>query len=418
MKKSLPGCLAVYCLLFLTISNGYAQLQPVPITVASFNQDIVAEGTGGNPQAVTSIAFDGSANNVLYTKAFQGANSLFISGGGLPNSGLITNGLDQWQLAAFTGSNVLYFAPQTTASTKSLTLSTAAKFSQLALLAACGNGSVTMSVSVHFTNSTTTSFGPFTVSDWFGGSPYVINGLGRILRNTTVGLTSSSGLPNDPRLYQVTLSLVAADQAKTVDRIDITDNSTSNAPTLGVFAVSGIASLVLPLTVGSLQGQYNTTTGSVDLQWTAYQASAEEHFEVQRAANGKDFTTLSIIPSVPATEQRFYRYSDKDPGGASWQYRVADVQGGQTVYSNVINVSAETASTGVRVWASKGRLHVTGVTGQPAYRILTATGQYIRGGTLFSSGNGELPLPGLTAGIYLLSLKMGGQVHTYRFFVD
>jgi len=93
--------------------------------------------------------------------------------------------------------------PRRFASSASLTLSTPGKFIQLGLLTTAGNGPCSINITVHFTDLSTTSYGSFSVSDWFGGSSAIIGTLGRITRTSILGAATGlgsgdPGLPDHP----------------------------------------------------------------------------------------------------------------------------------------------------------------------------------------------------------------------------
>jgi hypothetical protein len=52
-----------------------------------------------------------------------------------------------------------------------------------------------VSITLFFTNATSTNYGTFSILDWFGGAPFVINNLGRIARQSPI--TGFSGIPGN-----------------------------------------------------------------------------------------------------------------------------------------------------------------------------------------------------------------------------
>jgi hypothetical protein len=421
-EKSSHFSLALFCLvssitLSLLPGSSYSQLSGIPLTAASFNIDMIAEGTGSSPTAVTTGTLDAATNNILYSKAFQGANSLFISGGGLPNNGTINNGLDTWQLQPFTANNCMYFAPQTVATTKSLTLSTPGKFSQIAVMAAAGNGNCSVTIFLHFTDGTLSSYGTSTVNDWFGGTPYITNGLGRITRTLTTLLTAASGLPNDPRLYQTTISLTAGDQVKTLDRIDVQDNSTNNSTSVGFFAASATFT-ILGLDMAPLKARYSAKENTVDLQWNTFNNTSGNSFDVQRSSGGSDFTAIGSLHPVVANTGQTLEYRDQPPVSSSqWFYRIKETAAaGGSSYTNVISVNT-TASGSIRAIQSGGEMHLSGLSAWSyTYALYNMTGQQLYSGVASSADGYAIPVSRLFSGIYVLSIHGNGQTHSIRFF--
>lgn len=223
----------IYCLvifIFSSFSPVFSQTFS-PITVSGFNIDAVAE-VAPNALSTTSQALDavGTSNTVLYSAAF---GTTLGFGGGLPNTGTIVNGTRTYQLMPYTGNNAFYVQ---TATTKTITLTSPASYSKLSLLLFSTEGTSNISISVKYTDLTTTSFGSTIVADWFGGTPIAKCCLGRCPRIASV--TTSGGLPSNPNLYYFDLNLSCADQLKSVASIVVTGNT----GTIGSFimGVSGV----------------------------------------------------------------------------------------------------------------------------------------------------------------------------------
>jgi hypothetical protein len=394
----------------------FAQLSAVTLTAASFNKDVIAEG-GLSPLGVTSSAFDGANNHVFYSKAFQALNFLTIPGGGLPNGGTMVNGSDTWQLASYSGNNCLLFAPQSVASSASLFFTAPSKYLQLALLATAGNGPCSINVSLHFTDLSTSNYGAFSVHDWFGGATSVINGLGNVLRTLILGIPSGLG-SGDPRLYQITLNLTAADQAKSVDRIDITDNSTNNSATVGFFAVSGQFP-VLSLNMSLLEGQYNVAQNKVVLSWKTYGANSPDYFDIERSANGSLFSSIGTVVPPKSNLTQSFTYNDGTLGGGNnWYYRVKGQSSqGPSNYSNTILI--QTPATGLTLLQQGGgTARISGdLSGASySYSLTNYSGQRLQSGTLSPANGYSVNTGGLQEGLYLLTIHNAGRTQTFRFF--
>ena len=419
--------LTLYALLLLfgqTPWHAFSQLTPV--TVTGFNQDVIAEGTGSNPVAVTSTGFDGSTAtaSIFYDVQFQLANSGIITGGGLPNNGTIVNGADTWQLQAYTGNNCLLFPGQTVAFSLSFTLTTPRSYSEIALLSTAGSGPTSVNITLFFTDLSNTSYGTFSVLDWFNGTPFVIDNLGRVERQTPIA--GFSGVPGNPRLYQNTITLNAADQAKSLNKIKITDMSTNNLSTAGFFAVDGIV-FSLPIGLNSLQGTWQPSQNDIQLQWQSGVTETGEHFEVQRSFNGADFTGLAPIIPQPDNSPQTFTYDDTAISGHStWFYRILDVlPAGNAEYTNIIAVQTGTqAAAAIRLSASQSQLVVLGdlsaafAPSNPAnmiqYRLYASSGQLLGGGAL-SGSTRVIDISMLPMGVYFLRLSNGQTARTFKF---
>ena len=395
----------------------HAQLVPITLTAASFNQDLVAE-SGSNPQTVTTAALDGGGNNIFYSLAFVAANSPVITSGGLPNNGVFTSGSDSWKLAAYTGNNALYFGPESTTSTQSMYLSTPGQYSEISLLDAAGYGPTSVTITLNFSSGPSTSYGTYNILDWFGGTPYVASNLGRINRNSTV--SDNNAPAGDPELYQTVISLNSADQERTLTSITILDNSTNSSQTAAFFAVSGIATTTLALTELSLSGQYQSSGNTVALNWDAVGATGPGQFDVQRSVDGTTFTTIgSVSPDAQAVSAA-YAYTDNTVSqGQSYFYRVAETpSAGPSVYSNIIQLQTTAAAASLySVSENAGTLYVNNSQsgGQTNFEVFGISGQLYAKGTAPATSRFSIDLQSLAHGMYVIRLENEKQAQSIEF---
>lgn len=251
MKK-----LALY-FLFICLGKLSAQTYS-PVNVTGFNLDAVAE-TFPNSLATTTQALDqvvAGGNSVMYSVGF--ATSAGWTGG-LPNSGTIINGSKTYQLMPYNGNNAL-FAPS--GSTNNLTLGTPAQYSNISFLVFSTEGASTVSITLNYTDLTSTNAGNFSIQDWFNGTGAIISGIGRCKRVTS-GATND-GVPTNPRFYSIDLSLSCANQQKNLASITI-KGVTSNPAGGGAYimAVSGASLSSLPPTIAYTSNAYCQAPGSI-----------------------------------------------------------------------------------------------------------------------------------------------------------
>ncbi|MGI4833049.1 MAG: LamG-like jellyroll fold domain-containing protein [Janthinobacterium lividum] len=208
--------------LLLAGAPALAQTNSVPVAVTGYTADVVANGSG-TAAASTTNDFDG-ASNVLMEKGYSGG--LTAATVGLPTGGLIASATGSgatYQLASYSANNSLRGGG-------TLTLATPQAATTLYVLAATGSGNGSSVVTVTFTDGTTQAFAAVTVPDWFGGANYAIMGLGRINRTT-------SGVSNDtsnPRLYEFSFALSAANASKLIQSVAVTQSG-------GVLNVMGVS---------------------------------------------------------------------------------------------------------------------------------------------------------------------------------
>ncbi len=406
MKKLYSS--AVTFLIFIS-QNCLAQLSPVSIINTSFNQDIVADGTGSNPLSVTSTAIDGAANYVLYTREF--INATEFSGGGLPNNGTIINGADTWQLQNYATNNAMFFAGATAGSSRNISFTTPAAYSQLSLAAFAANGSCNFSLVVHYTDETDGPLINTSVNDWFENSPYIINGLGRISRSSFV--EGVSALPNDPRIYQVN---VAVNPAKNVQSITVTDNATDEGITLSIVAVSGLLMSALPVDLASFKGSYENNLKCVKLNWDAANTDGTVRFEIERSSDGNLFNKLDDVQLMSSNIKSSFSYNDYSAVNTkTYYYRIKQVQqSGQFVYTTVIKIVAGKTSA-IKLLQSPGLISVMNLSqGSSEYTLMNGASILIRKGIL-SASDPSINISLLVSGIYILTVKSNSGYQTLRF---
>jgi hypothetical protein len=202
-----------------------------PITVSGFNEDVIAEAMPAT--ATTSISMD-FQNHVQYSQAFATAAGI---AGGIANSGTIVSGTRTYQLAAFNGNNNYHV---TTTAPQTMTLATPARYSKLSIIGFSTEGSSTISVTVNFTNGTSTVFPNINVQDWFNGTGSVLCCYGRIQRIASGYV--ADGLPNNPNFYPFDINLSCTDQRKIVQSITLSITAVTGTMTSSFFyALSGVA---------------------------------------------------------------------------------------------------------------------------------------------------------------------------------
>jgi hypothetical protein len=250
-----------FALLLLGLSGARlasAQTTYTPVTVTGFTDDIVANGAGPASTSTTNPADQGVAGNRFayiaptFVSPVSGAPTRSLPANGIINSAM-TPGLS-FQLASYTGNNSLRIAGSG-AGFLSLTTPRAAQTVWVA--GASGNGEpfgTPVNMTVQFTDGTSQAF-VNNVPDWFGGTGFAIQNLGRVNIDTDV----YDNAVGEPRIYQFALQLLPANYGKLVQRILFTKTQPSGAAILNVFngmAVTLSSNCTLPS--GSVQATATT----------------------------------------------------------------------------------------------------------------------------------------------------------------
>src|SRR3954469_25914325 len=176
-----------------------------PVTVTGFNVDVVIENTASGPP-YSSFA----------TELNPGEGLAFYQGGlpgktyGMPTSGGFTSALDGatvFQLQTYTSPNALVLSSGTGLTAGTLTLSSPAMYSRIAVVAnsASANSSSAGTLTFNFTDGST-YVTTYNAPDWFGNSGAALGGTERI----SLSNGSTSGAATNPRFYQTTIDLTGA----------------------------------------------------------------------------------------------------------------------------------------------------------------------------------------------------------------
>lgn len=205
----------------------------VPITVTGYNADVVANGAG--PATVSSPQDVDGANYAFMAPDYNPSGSIFPTRF-LPATGLITSAVTTtpgltYQLASYSGNNSLRLG---SSASGTLTFTTPTAAGEVYVLATGGSGAVTTNITVTFTDASTQVFNSQSVGDWYGGANYAILGLGRV-NKTNDGIDNNT---NDPRLYQLKLTLLAANYTKQIASISFTNANASAGAFLNVMGIS------------------------------------------------------------------------------------------------------------------------------------------------------------------------------------
>ncbi|TWV98818.1 gliding motility-associated C-terminal domain-containing protein [Chitinophaga pinensis] len=256
--------LIVASMLVICACRLYAQTY-TPIAVTGYNNDGVAEA-GLNATAVTTTGLD-IQEKILYTFDFAALNSLDA---GIPNDGLFSTGLRTYQMADYTGNNVLYMSKNggvaLTTGLDTLTFVTPGAYSKISFLCYSTEQSSTVSITFNYTDGTHSVPDTSTILDWFGGTNPVFDSYGRIKRQAA-GPYSVEGLSsNDPRIYCIDIAPACENQAKDIESVTINyvqSGDPGNSSRAVFLAVSGQAYVPIAVTTEVTKATCGNSDGSV-----------------------------------------------------------------------------------------------------------------------------------------------------------
>lgn len=285
MNKKITFCLLGFMASFLCSKINAQNYQTLNVT-SGYNEDLIANGAGAASSSTTQSVDDPANGFVFMSKDFVNASGASPASG-LPDNGLInsenTSGLS-FQLGSYSSNNSLRLLNANDSGT--LSFNSTPKASKLYILATTGSGNSVADILVTFTDGTSQTFVDNSVSDWYWGSFFTIKGIGRVSR-------ISDNIENDtynPRLYEITLPISAANQTKNIANVKVTKTS-SGSEILNVFGFSYLAanSCITPDNITSS----NVTSNSATISWSPVPASSS--YEIYRSTNN----TPPIHSTVP-----------------------------------------------------------------------------------------------------------------------
>lgn len=281
--------LGIASLALVFSSSGLSAQYYYPVALSGgFNGDAIANGVGPAVSSTTIPIDNGSStteNNAYLSKDYQPTAASPVLTFGLPINGQFwgavttTQGLT-YQLAPYAGQNTLKLSA--TNDTGTLSFATATAANTLYLLTTGGGGSGVLSAVVNFSDGSIQSFTNLAVADWYNGTGFAIQGIGRVKIDTDV-VDPASG--TNPRMYQIPMTIIAANQSKTITSVALT--KTSGSGLLSIFAISAdkYSSCVAPtaITVSAIAAT------SATVSWTA-PSTPPSNYDVY-------YTSATVAPS-------------------------------------------------------------------------------------------------------------------------
>lgn len=268
--------------------------QTMPVS-SGYTADVIANGIGSS-----TVSTNNDVDGVSYAfvaKDFQLTSTSAAITYGIPVDGIInsvvgtTPGLS-FQLASLNANNSLRLAAINDVGT--LAFTTPKPVTKLYMLAVSGSGTSTVSAVVNFTDGSSQTFSSISLADWYGGSNFAIQGIGRIKKP---GATPASGddVPSpeggtNPRLYQIELAIDAANQAKPIQSVTVTKASGSGLPNIFAFSADVYSDCAPPV----LQAVSGITANSALVSWTGSAASYDVYHSTSNTT-----PSSSVTPTYP-----------------------------------------------------------------------------------------------------------------------
>ncbi|MDO7876454.1 discoidin domain-containing protein [Hymenobacter sp. ASUV-10] len=172
----------------------------------------------------------------------------------------------------------------------------------------------------------------------------------------------------------------------------------------------------LPVTLTSFAA--TATSQVVNLKWATASEKNNLGFEVQRSADGREFTALGTVAGAgTSATPRSYGYRDAAPLAGTSYYRLQQTDlDGSVSYSPIaaVKIIAPTTITACEVFPNPAtdRVTVTCNAAPTAWALINSNGQVVSTGTLSemaSASSFTFDLSSCQAGVYMLNLLSNGQ---------
>ncbi|WP_185287666.1 T9SS type A sorting domain-containing protein [Chryseobacterium lactis] len=256
--------------------------QTMPVN-SGFTADVIANGVGSAMNSTTEDV-DG-VSYAFVSRDFQLTASSTPLTYGIPTNGIInsavasTPGLS-YQLGNLSANNSLKLP--VTGNSGTLVFATPMAAFKLYMLSTSGSGASVVSVTLNFTDNTTQTISNISLSDWYNGSNYAIQGIGRINRSSN-NLEANS---TNPRLYQYVLDIDAANQTKLIQSATITKSSGAGIPNIFAFSADAYTDCIAPTTDAAT----GITATTAQISWTIPASNQTTSYDIY----------YSTSPTTPA----------------------------------------------------------------------------------------------------------------------
>ena len=191
-----------------------------------------------------------------------------------------------------------------------------------------------------------------------------------------------------------------------------------------VFTVLTNASGGTPLPVNWVNFTAVPNGGNVNLNWTVGANQEAKVYQVQRSADGTNFTNIGQVTNDP--DEQSYSYVDASVGSGTYYYRVLEVDlGGASIYSKIVSVNMSGAAFAIKLLNNPTitantdpELQVTtNASGNVLTEIWTLSGSRV-GSFQQAIGAGtttmRVPLTSLAAGTYAVKVMLNNNTQTVQ----
>jgi Secretion system C-terminal sorting domain len=170
---------------------------------------------------------------------------------------------------------------------------------------------------------------------------------------------------------------------------------------------------VLSVRLQSFTG--SVVNDKVQLGWQAQSETNFSHYEVERSIDGRNFTTIGTVASVP---DGLYSFADNSIAGASkFYYRIKMVdKDGKFSYSAIISITTKgNINVSLAPNPAKNYLNVNGLKSKGEIKIYDITGRVVKTEKNITAQAISIDIAALNNGTYILQYFDGASTTTQKF---
>ena len=166
---------------------------------------------------------------------------------------------------------------------------------------------------------------------------------------------------------------------------------------------------------------------TVNLQWSVANEIDSLHYEIERSIDGTAFVSVGKVNqgNNPDSAQS-YLFNDNKPYQGINYYRLKQMdKDGKVIYSKVVSVTLDKTGVSYAIYPNPVRgqavLRILSDMTQVTVRLIDAVGREVfvkNYSTLGTGQNVQLPVKGLSPGVYILTLFSESQTSSYKILVQ
>jgi Secretion system C-terminal sorting domain len=206
----------------------------------------------------------------------------------------------------------------------------------------------------------------------------------------------------------------------------VTRNGVSSFSPFTLGSTSSMTNL-LPLKFGAISG-YRKLSGA-EVEWKVYNEENVSHYEVERSANGIQFSSIGRVSSLNQNRETKYSFFDASPLAGISFYRIKSIDyEGKFIYSVIVRISPDdNASNDISIYPNPVKGEYLSIQldnfqkGSYVVRIIGINGQQVFNQQFLHNGGSMTQVivlpPAIKAGMYILCLENAGNPISNKPFI-